>query len=987
MPPEGSFDAGFRAAANGFSFQNYGSRFPEGNLTIGEVRELFGNVVCASIAGDTCIPRPEALLWIDTMNGYMAHGHCAGFTALSSRFFQESLDPVAFRADAEQPFDLDQSVLVMRHIAKNWVYQVTTEVLNATVEGNPREAIEQLLALRQPVDLGIFSRQGGGHSMLAYGVEYKGEGMYWILVYDNNWPGQEVYVEVDYYANTWRYSLGGLNPADDPKAWDGDATTRSLIFVPLSAYDQPVTCPFCPADSSASRSKGLACLLRELTSGQYNVVALTGEGSLQLSNDQGQRLGRYGEEYVNEIPGARIVRLKGALAYKNEPLLLLPTGQDFNIRVSSRPGETLRHANLRSVGPGFSFAADGLNLAADQQDEIAVSADCQVTYTPGGDQSPTLKLAVEQDGAPYLISLSGADLSDGQSLALGVDPASGQLTIDSSTAEDSSLGLTIARIDEGGPQVFANEGLQVPSDSTAALDFASWDGTSSIQVSVDADGDGTFDQTQALEDEPLSAVLDDQTSADDVVATLGEMASYMDDAETDAFLDTLGDLDLSAGDVGEIIFEFGELEFETEEIAELAQELDLSSDQLAEFVFELNLDDETFEELIDEMDLPVEEAAALHDELSSLQDAEQVLIDIEFEDVQEEDLADYLEDRGLNTDELALVLNDLDLDTEELGDILDDLDLEIEQVSAVLDDLELSDEEQQDVIENIEDEEDETPTPTPADAGPTATPTATDTPVSADEPTATPTATSAGDLANTPTPTVTDTPAPAPTPTSPPPTSTPTPRPTATPRPTPTTIPTATPMPTPTSVPPTAADDSGYATDEDSPLDVAAPGVLDNDSDPEGDPITAVKDTDPANGALTLNADGSFTYTPNANFNAFDTFTYHATDGSGDSNTATVTVTVGAVNDAPANAVPGAQSTPKNTALVFSSGNGNQISTSDVDAGGNPVEVTLNSRQRHADAERHGRLELFRRRWHGKHEHDVYRRDGRRQRCPERHEL
>ena len=54
-----------------------------------------------------------------------------------------------------------------------------------------------------------------------------------------------------------------------------------------------------------------------------------------------------------------------------------------------------------------------------------------------------------------------------------------------------------------------------------------------------------------------------------------------------------------------------------------------------------------------------------------------------------------------------------------------------------------------------------------------------------------------------------------------------------------------------------------------------------------------------ATARLTLNADGSFTYTPNANFNGADSFTYTANDGTADSNVATVTITVDAVNDAP----------------------------------------------------------------------------------------
>ena len=56
--------------------------------------------------------------------------------------------------------------------------------------------------------------------------------------------------------------------------------------------------------------------------------------------------------------------------------------------------------------------------------------------------------------------------------------------------------------------------------------------------------------------------------------------------------------------------------------------------------------------------------------------------------------------------------------------------------------------------------------------------------------------------------------------------------------------------------------------------------MLGNDTDPDGDTLTAaVVDSAPSHGTLTLNADGSFTYTPAANFNGTDSFTYRASDG------------------------------------------------------------------------------------------------------------
>jgi VCBS repeat-containing protein len=98
---------------------------------------------------------------------------------------------------------------------------------------------------------------------------------------------------------------------------------------------------------------------------------------------------------------------------------------------------------------------------------------------------------------------------------------------------------------------------------------------------------------------------------------------------------------------------------------------------------------------------------------------------------------------------------------------------------------------------------------------------------------------------------------------------------------------------------PVASNDS-YSTDEDTPLNIAAPGVLGNDNDADGDALTVVLVSGVTNGQLTLNANGLFSYTPNANFNGTDSFTYLANDGTANSaDVATVTITVKAVNDAP----------------------------------------------------------------------------------------
>jgi VCBS repeat-containing protein len=97
--------------------------------------------------------------------------------------------------------------------------------------------------------------------------------------------------------------------------------------------------------------------------------------------------------------------------------------------------------------------------------------------------------------------------------------------------------------------------------------------------------------------------------------------------------------------------------------------------------------------------------------------------------------------------------------------------------------------------------------------------------------------------------------------------------------------------------PPVATNDS-FTTNQDTPLTVSVGnGVLANDTDADNNPLTANVVTGPTHGTLSLNANGAFTYTPNANFNGTDSFTYYANDGTVNStNPATVTLNVTAVN-------------------------------------------------------------------------------------------
>jgi uncharacterized repeat protein (TIGR01451 family) len=148
-----------------------------------------------------------------------------------------------------------------------------------------------------------------------------------------------------------------------------------------------------------------------------------------------------------------------------------------------------------------------------------------------------------------------------------------------------------------------------------------------------------------------------------------------------------------------------------------------------------------------------------------------------------------------------------------------------------------------------------------------------------------------------------------------------------------------------TNTAPTAVNDT-FTGLEDTTLNIPAAGVLTNDVDIDGDAMTALLVGTTAHGTLTLNANGSFTYTPTTNYNGPDTFTYRARDGQATGNVATVTINITPVNDAPVS-VNDAYSSFKNISLNISLpgvlGNDTDVETNALSAllVSNPTNGTL----------------------------------------------
>jgi hypothetical protein len=111
-----------------------------------------------------------------------------------------------------------------------------------------------------------------------------------------------------------------------------------------------------------------------------------------------------------------------------------------------------------------------------------------------------------------------------------------------------------------------------------------------------------------------------------------------------------------------------------------------------------------------------------------------------------------------------------------------------------------------------------------------------------------------------------------------------------------------------------------FTTAEDTVLVIAAPGVLANDTSIEGPSLQAIFGSGPSHGTVILNRDGSFRYTPQSNYNGSDSFRYSVWDGSRQSSTVAVNLTVTPVNDAPTGITLFGGTVPENVPLGTQTG-------------------------------------------------------------------
>ncbi|MFY9331822.1 MAG: hypothetical protein WAO41_09130 [Candidatus Nanopelagicales bacterium] len=497
--PQGTIvaDSGFRSYPNGFPYANYGGSLTENALFFGTpdgpaqgatsqmMRNLYGDGVCVTTSGTApggpCDLTPSAEYLAQYATQAAAGGHCYGFAAVAAGVFSGLLDPADVAAQT-LPSQSQLTEVTQELFLRNWAAQFTVDN-SALASLTPSQVVqtlrEELSAGVQPYVLSIFGDVDGnpeGHAITPIAVHDRGDGLYDIAVYDNNFPNKTRAVHVDTVANTWAYEMF-TNPEGQPTIISGDAQTLSLNITPIDKILPTQPCPVCVGGADG------------------NLV------------------------FVDPIPVTA-----GSLQYQLVETDLstpLPTADYATLPPFTPINKELQPQPAFDVAPrsGFGFVVDSSTLAEPialslsdvsangvkdvYQPNFPAGAVAAAVFDDGGaftfgadvPTKPRMDRALSENARHYaLVVYGGESVAADNSRYIVMDRENGRALFGDSDALGGSMTVTATLERGSADRKFRATQVSYPAGGNLVLLYGDWKRTNQRpQLWIDNDGDGTLD--------------------------------------------------------------------------------------------------------------------------------------------------------------------------------------------------------------------------------------------------------------------------------------------------------------------------------------------------------------------------------------------------------------------------------------------------------------------------------------------------------------
>jgi hypothetical protein len=363
-----------------------------------QLQRLFGTQVCIGEESDACVLTAAAQDWLKTQLQRMDLGIAEGMATAALALWQPDGSPqipwwqrlINFLL-GRTVFGLVRSLFELQtFIANFFLMQGVNEVFQPTQvirdSLTPTEILLKILEVfltnsLDPFTMGIYRMiEDGlteGHALTPYQVEDKGDGKYWVYVYDSNYPAErsvalnDLHVEFDTVADTWLYQ-----PTPSDPIFKGDAESKTLDLSHLSwrqpgvdnplAVRGPFTCPFCHSPAVGDGAETVAAIEPAIA------ITLVGEGRMTVTPFGGDTVAddSLDNRSTESLGKTTRVPFRGGLHRQVPASYTLPAddlNQPLKVTLEGEPASPSVPVTLQLTAPGYTADIEGLTLSPQEQ--------------------------------------------------------------------------------------------------------------------------------------------------------------------------------------------------------------------------------------------------------------------------------------------------------------------------------------------------------------------------------------------------------------------------------------------------------------------------------------------------------------------------------------------------------------------------------------------------------------------------------------------
>lgn len=534
-------DTGFRPQQHGFSFANYGNETQPVNLTPASMQNIFGNRVCKAVQNGECVLTATAQVWMEKTNTDMGGGHCEGMAILSKLIYSGQVNLNDIDPNAQTIADLKaDNPQVQAEIARWFATQYVTPSTSSQInDQTPNQVVDTLVERMQqekgPFTLAFFQADGnGGHAVTPYSVVDMGDGVKRVMVYDNNYPGQERFIEVDRNSDTWKYT-GTTNPDEPVSEYYGTAESFSLNLRPSEArLVQPQECTFCKAgdggigdDGTESGSTESTSTTSSLNPCDQTAVSTGPDTDVVVTTEDGHTAGVVNGQAFSDIEGATILRPVSQTGLDGDTtgaVIMLPSdagGGDMSVSVNGEGGD-----DVLMMSCGQYQRVSGMSQEDGEADTLTFSPDASsVTGQVDPDESVTFEGGYNNpDGDDQTYALYDVTSENGSVVRVGADPATGAFSYE--TSGETGFDALFSAIDPNGDSYeseFSGAGTAGNDGLTINLSDAVYEPNSNFETTqVDPASFDEFAQTQNVNQETFQEIQNSTAEQQNIDSGTGE---------------------------------------------------------------------------------------------------------------------------------------------------------------------------------------------------------------------------------------------------------------------------------------------------------------------------------------------------------------------------------------------------------------------------------------------------------------------------------